>query len=127
MEASSADSKNLSPDRRIVVETEEALRVLEWERSNHALGRPVDVESLFAAMLALVEYARESEAQAAQADADLTATETRHDELQAELDKANDTIADLESRIDRVAVALEDQITALSEPTSAKPKKKTKR
>lgn len=108
MEASSADSKNLSPDRRIVVETEEALRVLEWERSNHALGRPVDVESLFAAMLALVEYARESE-------------------LQAELDKANDTIADLESRIDRVTVALEDQITALSEPTSAKPKKKTKR
>ena len=90
------------------METEEALRVLEWERSNHALGRPVDVESLFAAMLALVEYARESE-------------------LQAELDKANDTIADLESRIDRVAVALEDQITALSEPTSAKPKKKTKR
>ena len=127
MEASSADSKNLSPDRRIVVETEEALRVLEWERSNHALGRPVDVESLFAAMLALVEYARESEAQAAQADADLAATETRRDELQAELDKANDTIADLESRIDRVAVALEDQITALSEPTSAKPKKKTKR
>ena len=127
MEASSADSKNLSPDRRIVVETEEALRVLEWERSNHALGRPVDVESLFAAMLALVEYARESEAQAAQADADLAATETRRDELQAELDKANDTIADLESRIDRVTVALEDQITALSEPTSAKPKKKTKR
>ena len=109
------------------METEEALRVLEWERSNHALGRPVDVESLFAAMLALVEYARESEAQAAQADADLAATETRRDELQAELDKANDTIADLESRIDRVTVALEDQITALSEPTSAKPKKKTKR
>lgn len=109
-------------------ELEEANRTIEWERTNHALGRPVNVGALFDAFDVVLGHSRECEAQVKQIETDLTAAEGRRDELEKEKDRLADRLSDLQSSIDSVVIRLEDQITALNDaaypPTTDKPKGK---
>jgi len=109
-------------------ELEEANRVIEWERTNHALGRPVNVGALFDAFDVVLGHSHECEAQVKQIETDLTAAEGRRDELEKEKDRLADRLSDLQSSIDSVVICLEDQITALNDaaypPTADKPKGK---